>query len=127
MRYADYEYYTEYLSGKAALISAADFNYYEAKAENKIDYYTFGRLKNMEDIPEDVKRCICDITEKIYEYDNMTKGVTSEKVGDYSVTYENKAVQKSNLDADIKECIMQYLHSTGLLSRIPAGRCKHEI
>lgn len=38
MSYADYEYYNnEYLLGKAALISAADFNYYEAKAAGKVD------------------------------------------------------------------------------------------
>lgn len=102
MSYADYEYYNnEYLLGKAALISAADFNYYEAKAAGKVDYYTFGRLKTSTDIPEEVKKCVCDIAEKLHEYDKAVKGITSEKVGDYSVSYESKAVQKDNCDNEI--------------------------
>lgn len=80
MSYADYEYYNnEYLLGKAALISAADFNYYEAKAAGKVDYYTFGRLKTSTDIPEEVKKCVCDIAEKLQEYDKAVKGITSER------------------------------------------------
>lgn len=118
MSYADYEYYNnEYLLGKAALISAADFNYYEAKAAGKVDYYTFGRLKTSTDIPEEVKKCVCDIAEKLQEYDKAVKGITSEKVGDYSVSYESKAVQKDNCDNEIKDCIKNYLSHTGLLSR----------
>ncbi len=74
MSYADYEYYNnEYLLGKAALISAADFNYYEAKAAGKVDYYTFGRLKSSTDVPEEVKKCVCDIAEKLQEYDKAVK------------------------------------------------------
>ena len=128
MSYADYEYYNnEYLLGKEALIIAADFNYYEAKAAGKVDYYTFGRLKTSTDIPEEVKKCVCDIAEKLHEYDKAVKGITSEKVGDYSVSYESKAVQKDNCDNEIKDCIKNYLSHTGLLSRIPAGRCMYEI
>ena len=74
-----------------------------------------------------VKKCVCDIAEKLQEYDKAVKGITSEKVGDYSVSYESKAVQKDNCDNEIKDCIKNYLSHTGLLSRIPAGRCMYEI
>lgn len=126
--YADYEYYKDiFLGGKEAQISASDFEYYENQAENKINMYTYDRLKKADEIPEAVKSCVCAIAERIniHEKDVKNNGIASEKVGDYSVSYVSQSVLKEQLKTDIQEIITEYLFSTGLLSRIPSGRCRH--
>lgn len=126
--YADYEYYKDvFLGGKEAQISASDFGYYESQAENKINMYTYDRLKKADEIPEAVKSCVCAIAERIntHEKDVKNNGIASEKVGDYSVSYVSQSVLKEQLKTDIQEIITEYLFSTGLLSRVPSGRCRH--
>lgn len=126
--YVDYEYYKDvFLGGKEAQISASDFGYYESQAENKINMYTYDRLKKADEIPKAVKSCVCAIVERIniHEKDVKNNGVASEKVGDYSVSYVSQSVLKEQLKTDIQEIITEYLFSTGLLSRVPSGRCRH--
>ena len=126
--YVDYEYYKDvFLGGKEAQISASDFGYYESQAENKINMYTYDRLKKADEIPEAVKSCVCAIAERIniHEKDVKNNGIASENVGDYSVSYVSQSVLKEQLKTDIQEIITEYLFSTGLLSRVPSGRCRH--
>lgn len=130
MRYADYSYYTDnYLSGRTALISASDFDYYAEQAGIWLSHYTYGNVENVKNIPDKVKQCTCAIAEKMCRYDKTTEtqGITSEKIGDYSVSYESRATQKEALKIDIKELVNMYLSNTGLLSRVMPGGCTHEI
>lgn len=130
MRYADYSYYTDnYLSGRTALISASDFDYYAEQAGIWLSHYTYGNIENVKDISDKVKQCTCAIAEKMCRYDKTTEtqGITSEKVGDYSASYESRTTQKEALKTDIKELVNMYLSNTVLLSRVMSGGCTHEI
>ena len=70
MRYAEYSYYTDnYLSGRTALISASDFDYYAEQAGIWLSHYTYGNIENVKDIPDKVKQCTCAIAEKMCRYD----------------------------------------------------------
>lgn len=51
--YLTYDEYTE----MGGTLSDLDFNFYAYEAESYIDWYTFNRLKNMEEIPQEVKDC----------------------------------------------------------------------
>ena len=74
MRYADYSYYTDnYLSGRTALISASDFDYYAEQAGIWLSHYTYGNIENVKDISDKVKQCTCAIAEKICRYDKKTE------------------------------------------------------
>ena len=67
--YADYNYYTtEYLAGKSAAVTAADFPYYAKQASAVIDQYTFGNI-NAETVPDEVKMCCCDLVEQSHAVD----------------------------------------------------------
>lgn len=97
--YADESYYkTEYLCGRKAVITSA-FAYYAREATLIINAYTGSNIDDTKDIIEPVKLCCCEVAELMYKADNMSgsEGITSEKVGDVSRSYESCEVRKSNL------------------------------
>lgn len=67
------------------------FNLLEFEAERKIDERTQNRLKNAEEIPEEVKMCMFRLIDLMSTYDeqlsNATKGIASENIDGYSVSY----------------------------------------
>lgn len=116
--YADSDFYTrEYLSGRQAVISPALFPYYARKASSYIDQYTFGGI-DADNVPEVVKMCCCELSEMLFRYENSPafNGVTSEKVGDISKTYESGGSQ-SKLTSTISGVIYSWLYNSGLLYR----------
>lgn len=63
--YADHIFYTsEYLSGKAEAVTAAEFPYYARQASAVIDMYTHGNIDKT-DIPDEVRFCCCELAEQI--------------------------------------------------------------
>ena len=117
--YADSDFYTrEYLSGRQAVISPALFPYYARKASSYIDQYTFGGI-DADNVPEVVKMCCCELAETIFRLENSPSfnGVTSERVGDISRTYESGEAKQQNLNSSIKDVIRAWLLNTGLLYR----------
>lgn len=116
--YADNSYYEEYLCGKEAVINTA-FNFYSKQATQHIRQQTFGNINEDEEIPYIVKECCCAVAELLYNYDNseVKQGLTSEKVGDISRSYENTSERITTLHKNIKSCIFLYLGDTGLLYR----------
>ena len=55
MIYADDKFYTEkYLLGRKPVISTG-FPFYSRQASQLIDQYTFGQLKDLTELPEDVR------------------------------------------------------------------------
>lgn len=113
--YADYQYYQLNYSNEAVFSTASCFNKYSLKATQYINRHTFGNIK----IPDDtVKMCCCELAEKLYNYDNLIKkGVTSESVGDLSVSYESSVTITQRTSQEIKEIIYNWLGNTGLLYR----------
>lgn len=117
--YADSDFYTrEYLSGRQAVISPAVFPYYARKASSYIDQYTFDGI-DADNVPDVVKMCCCELAETLFRLENSPSfnGVTSERVGDISRTYESGEAKQQSLNVSIKNVVHAWLLNTGLLYR----------
>ena len=113
--YADYAYYTDTYGG--AVIDTASFNLYAGKATQKIKLYTFNRIAD-DSIPDEAKMCCCELAELIFRADKEdTKGIASEKVGEYSVTYTSPEAKEKQLSKSTSDIIYRWLAMTGLLYR----------
>ena len=90
MAYADYDYYSETYKGT---LSEADFERLSERASDYIDGRTNYVLKKAgvpEELEERVKKACCSLAEVISR--NESGGSkTSEKVGNYSVSYASAA------------------------------------
>ena len=91
-QYLTYAEYTE-LGGSA--MAEMPFNILEFEARKQIDLRTQNRLKNVEDIPQDVKLCVYHLIEKINSYSKATNNISeggniaSESTDGYSISYVN--------------------------------------
>jgi hypothetical protein len=117
--YADYNYYTtEYLAGKSAAVTAADFPYYAKQASAVIDQYTFGNI-NADAVPDEVKMCCCELAEQSNAADTSESaqkaGISSESVQGWSQSYESTDARKTAIRNAQKDCIRKWLSNTGLL------------
>ncbi len=116
--YADNNFYTdEYLAGKSAAVTAADFPYYARQASAVIDRYTHGNIDSA-DVPEQVKYCCCELAELMFHDEFSEKnngGVSSESVQGWSKSYESTENRKTALAASQRKCVYKWLSNTGLL------------
>ena len=117
--YADYDFYTtEYLAGKSAAVTAADFPYYARQASAVIDRYTHGNI-NSDDVPEQVRYCCCELVEIMCRSDgskaSKKDGISSESVQGWSQSYESSEDRRNALRSSQKDCIYKWLSNTGLL------------
>lgn len=113
--YADSTYYTD--TYKGAVIDTASFDLYARKATQKIKLHTFGRVSE-DNMPEEVKMCCCELAELIYKHEKEDNGnVSSEKVGEHSVSYVDKQKIEEVLRGKCTEIIQNWLAMTGLLYR----------
>lgn len=75
--YVDYEFYKN-LYGKDAM-PESDFNRWSWDAGKRVDNITFGKLKfafpTNEDDAEAVKRCVCELTNFLYQIDQYQRSV----------------------------------------------------
>lgn len=117
MNYADESYYTnEYLCGKEAVINAA-FDFYARAATAEIKQFT-GRNVDEGNIPPCVKNCCCELAETIYTHEKTAadiSGKSSESVGGWSVSYENREQSETIYRNTITDCVYKWLSGTGLL------------
>ena len=121
MIYADQAFYTtNYLVGKEAVISAADFPLYSRKASQIIKVSTLGNINEGTTVIEEVKMCCCELAEHLYKQDVLIKsgnGIASEKVGEYSVSYVDIEKAKASSIADVNSIVCDWLLMTGLMYR----------
>lgn len=83
--YVDYIFYSTVYKGK---VKEEDFTTLEIKASGVLNYYTFNRIKEVDD---NIRFAICELVDNIQDYQNIEgKEISSEKVGSYSVTYSDK-------------------------------------
>jgi hypothetical protein len=117
--YTTLDYYTnKYLQGRTAVISTADFPLYALKATQRIRQYTGNNVDETAALSNELQMCCCDVAEAIYKADQEdTKGVASEKVGEYSVSYVNPEAKEKLLSSSIRSAIYNWLEMTGLLYR----------
>ena len=117
MIYADEAFYNEnYLLGKKPVISSG-FLFYARQASMIIDCYTFGRLEYVENVPEAVMMCCCELAEAVFQSEdqqNKSDGKISEKIGTYSVSFAS-AKEATDAAAERQRAIvMKWLEDTGL-------------
>ncbi len=117
MIYADEKFYTEnYLLGRKPVISAG-FPFYARQASQVIDQHTFGRLKDVQDVPEVVKMCCCELAEEEFRREKQQResgGKTAEKNGTYSVSYGGAAETQQTTAKEQRGIILKWLGDTGL-------------
>jgi hypothetical protein len=113
--YADCAYYTG--TYKGAVIDTASFDLYARKATQEIKKYTFNRVDEA-NILDDVKMCCCEVAEVLYkDKQEDVKGIASEKVGEYSVSYVSPEAKEKLLSVSVRSTIYNWLSMTGLLYR----------
>lgn len=96
MRYLEYSEYLN-IGGK---LSVDVFNLLEYEARKKIDNITFGRLKDLTEQVEEVKRCIFKLISVLNDNNPIVK---SESVDGYSVT------SIDNIELTLMNIIEEYL------------------
>lgn len=117
MQYAEYGFYlNDYLKGREAALNKSDFDFYAVKATKVIEQYTFGRV---ETVTDDVKNCCCELAENMQAEAKTSErsGVTSEKVGDYSVSYASATDRHRESQQEYSRILHLWLGDTGLLYR----------
>jgi hypothetical protein len=117
--YTTHNYYTcKYLQGRTAVICAADFPFWAQKATQEIKRYTGNNVDEIAAIPDEVQMCCCEVAEVLFKYETEdTKGISSEKVGEYSVSYVSPEAEEKLLNTSIRSIIYNWLAMTGLLYR----------
>lgn len=110
--YASTEDYTAYLLGKEAVIDTVSFNFYARQASKEINKATYNRIV---EVTDNVKMCCCEVAELIYSFDTskQKRGISSEKVGEYSIGYV--APTTNDLALKARAIIQTWLADTGLL------------
>lgn len=84
--------YEEY-KALGGTLDLTPFNLLEFEARRQIDIRTFNRLKNGENIPQEVKLCVYNLINSINEFATSTSNVTSngniasENTDGYSISY----------------------------------------
>lgn len=84
--------YNEYRALGGTALDLTPFNILEFEARRKIDERTFGRLKGIETIPQEVKMCVYALINTLQSYSidstsSRNKNIASESTDGYSVSY----------------------------------------
>lgn len=129
--YVDYQYYVDkYLLGRDPVIADQnDFAFFERQAGKEVDNRTFCRIaKNPDLLTEDVKTCICAVTEFLYRcsdlddrnYQNGGGQLVSYSndgdSGSYDISQSDYATGASRQNK-VSSLVSFYLSGTGLLYR----------
>lgn len=124
--YVDYNYYVNnYLQGREQVVPTTSFNFYSMKATTEIRNRIFDKPIV---IDEDIKNCTCDLAEYFYRDDTNTltvnktsqNGISSESVGEYSVTYattKSEEYSLTNREQNVKNIINFWLGNKGYSMR----------
>lgn len=119
--YADASFYTDkYLLGRKPVINAG-FDYYARSASRIMNSLTFGRIDKLEELPDDIQLCCCEMAEHCYTNEKENKaagGKSSEKIGTYSVNFSEKAQTNTDISStDAVRIMYKWLSETGLMYR----------
>lgn len=119
MGYIDYEYYKTHSLNP---IDETYFNHYLPIATLFIQEKTLKKSDSYEG--DELKLCMVEVIDKMYSFDysdeyklGNSKGVTSEKVGEYSVSYGSSIDLENTKTKELKDILVKYLALTGLLYR----------
>jgi hypothetical protein len=105
--------YEEYQSLGGSLDNMP-FNLAEFEARKRIDLRTQNRLKDIDEIPQEVKLCVFNMINTIQSYaqSQQAKSISSERVGEYSVTYNSTSIKElvQGKETELNDIIMHDLY-----------------
>ena len=105
--------YEEYKS-LGGTLGEMPFNILELKARQIINERTQNRLKNIEEMPQEVKICVYDLINTMNKYnlsDNSTSSnVSSENTDGYSVTYKSGTEMTTEQKAQLEDVMLTDLY-----------------
>ena len=105
--------YEEYKS-LGGTLGEMPFNILELKARQVINERTQNRLKNIEEMPQEVKICVYDLINTMNKYnlsDNSTSSnVSSENTDGYSVTYKSGTEMTAEQKAQYEDIMLTDLY-----------------
>lgn len=108
MQYLTYEEYSTY----GGEMTEIDFNRFSFKSEQEINRRTFNRLKTLETIPEEVKRCVFELTE--FYGKSKDEGLISsesQSVGNISKSVSYASTSTADYKQQQADIIRTYLES----------------
>ena len=103
--------YEEY-QGLGGTLEETPFNLLEFEARRQIDSRTQNRLRQVENIPQEVKICEFRLINVVEKYTNEAdRTIASETVGSYSVDYKDNIQQViQNKNAELSDLILSELY-----------------
>lgn len=108
-------------------LDQSSFNLLEFEARQKIDKYTFGRLKDINTQIQEVKLCVFKLIELEESYNTSearNKGIASENIDGYSISYTTSSKELNEAKNDeYKEIIKTYLIDCKLEDGTPYLYC----
>ena len=117
--YTTLTYYKDtYLMGRTAAISDALFPYYALKATQELKKWTGDNVDETATFPDEIQMCVCELAEHLYTaVSTDAKAVTSEKVGEYSVSYGSTEDKAKAQRLAVRNIIYNWLASTPYIER----------
>ena len=118
--YANNEFYKEsYLLGRDSKIPDAEFLHWAMLASGEIRQRTFDRIDALEEIPEEVRMCCCELAEKLYSLESARdeNGMflqSFSNVGE-SGPYKEDDMSEAGIRHSISEIVKRWLLHTGLM------------
>lgn len=113
--YADYDFYkTQYYGA----LTEAEFLSASVEAEAYVNMITFGRVKDLETVPDEVKFAVCAVADEIQRgrKTRTTGNIKSESNDGESITFGD-AMSDEECQANMHRKAEMYLGNTGLLYR----------
>ena len=105
--------YEEYKS-LGGTLGEMPFNILELKARQIINERTQNRLKNIEEIPQEVKICVYDLINTMNKYNlsnnSTSSNVSSENTDGYSVTYKSGTEMTAEQKAQYEDVMLTDLY-----------------
>lgn len=116
--YADLEFYYETYGG-VKLSNEAELKRWIMRATSEIRHYTFGRIDQMENIPEEAQMCCCEVAERLYVADKA-KSENGAILQSYSndgesATYAVADISEDAVKKEVYDIIHRWLSLTGLM------------
>ncbi len=118
--YANNEFYKEsYLLGRDSKIPDAEFLHWAMLASGEIRQRTFDRIDALEEIPEEVRMCCCELAEKLYSLESARdeNGMFLQSFSNdgESGTYKADDMSEAGIRHSISEIVKRWLLHTGLM------------
>ena len=105
--------YEEYKS-LGGTLGEMPFNILELKARQVINERTQNRLKNIEEMPQEVKICVYDLINTMNKYNlsnnSTSSNVSSENIDGYSVTYKSGTEMTTEQKAQYEDIMLTDLY-----------------